>query len=106
MTSHFKLLTRQFLQKLNFKLLTRRFNFHFFLVSSYSKAKNKVTLRVSNLKFNLIFYEVELVTRKKNFYKNFRVSNSKWDVIRNSSSKLKNSEPHLKDTLSKIFTKK
>ena len=24
-----------------------------------------------------MFYEVELVTRKKNFYKNFRVSNSK-----------------------------
>ena len=35
----------------------------------------------------LIFHEVELVTRKKNFYKNFWVSNWKYDVIlRNSVS--------------------
>ena len=32
------------------------------------------------MKFN-VFYEVELVTRKKNFYKNVRVSNSNSDVI-------------------------
>ena len=28
-----------------------------------------------------MFYEVELITRKKNFYKDFQVSNSKSDVI-------------------------
>ena len=34
-----------------------------------------------------MFYEVELVTRKKNFYENVWVSNSKCDVIlRNSVS--------------------
>ena len=37
----------------------------------------------------MIFYKVELVTRKKNFYKHFRVSNSKCDVIlRNSDSQI------------------
>ena len=35
--------------------------------------KQKLNLRVSNWKFNLIFYEVELVASKKNFYKYFRV---------------------------------
>ena len=28
-----------------------------------------------------MFYEIELVTQKKNFFKSFRVSNSKFDVI-------------------------
>ena len=28
-----------------------------------------------------MYYEVELVTRKKNFYKRFRVNNSKCDAI-------------------------
>ena len=37
-----------------------------------------MNLCVSNSKLNLIFFEVELVTRKKNYDKNFRVSNSKW----------------------------
>ena len=32
-----------------------------------------------------MFYEVELVTREKNFCKNFRVSNSKVDVILRNS---------------------
>ena len=46
-----------------------------------------LNLLVSNSKFNLIFYEVELVTRKKSFYENSRVSNSKCGVIlRNSIS--------------------
>ena len=36
-----------------------------------------------------MFYEVELVPRKRSFYKNFRVSNSKCDVsLRNSILKL------------------
>ena len=50
-------------------------------VSNSKIEKEKLNLRVSNLKFNLIFYEVELVTRKKNFYKNCQVSNSKFDFI-------------------------
>ena len=34
-----------------------------------------------------MFYEIELVTQKKNFYKNFRVGNLTCDVIlRNSIS--------------------
>ena len=46
-----------------------------------------LNFRVNNSKFNLIFYEVKLKTRKNNFYKTFRVSNSKCDVIlRNSVS--------------------
>ena len=56
-------------------------------VSTLKVKKQKLNLRVSNSKFNLIFYKIKLVTRKKNFYKNFRVSNSKCDVIlRNSVS--------------------
>ena len=36
-----------------------------------------------------MFHKVELVTQKKNFYKTFRVSKSKCDVIlRNSISEL------------------
>ena len=31
-----------------------------------------------------MFYEVELGTREKNFYKNVLVSNSKYDVILNN----------------------
>ena len=38
-------------------------------------------VRVSNSKWNVMAYKVELVTREKNFSKNVRVSNSKWDVI-------------------------
>ena len=55
----------------------------FFLTSSqnWNVEKEKLNLEVSNSKFNLIFYKVELVTRKKNFYQNFWVSNSKYDVI-------------------------
>ena len=37
------------------------------------------------MKFNLISYEVQSVTRKKNFYKNFWVSNSKRGVILRNS---------------------
>ena len=47
--------------------------------------QKKLNLRVSTSKFNLIFHEVELVTQKKNFYENFRVSNSKCDVILRNS---------------------
>ena len=54
-------------------------------VSNSNVEKKNLNLRVSKWKFNVIFYEVELVTRKKNFYENFRVGNSKYDVIfRNS----------------------
>ena len=43
-----------------------------------------------------MFYNVELVTWKKNFYKNFRVNNSKCEVIlHNSILQLENSEPHI-----------
>ena len=42
-------------------------------------------LQISNSKFSLIFNEAELVTRKKSFYKNFWVSNSKcYVILRNS----------------------
>ena len=54
-------------------------------VSKSKEEKSKLKLRVSNSKFNLIFYEVELVTRKKNFCKNFGVSNSKCNVILGNS---------------------
>ena len=41
-------------------------------------------------------YEVQLVTRKKNFYKTFLVSKSKCEVIlHNLISELENSVPHL-----------
>ena len=44
-----------------------------------------------------MFYEVVLVTRKKNFCKNFRVSNSNCDVIlHNSILQLRNFETQLK----------
>ena len=43
--------------------------------------KKRFILPLSNLEFNLIFYNVELVIRKENFYKHFWVSNSKCDVI-------------------------
>ena len=44
-------------------------------------------LGVTNSKFTLINYEVELVKRKKNFHKNFRISNLKCEfVLRNSIS--------------------
>ena len=35
--------------------------------------------------WNLMFYEVELVTRKKNFYQNFRICNSKCNIILHNS---------------------
>ena len=51
--------------------------------------KQKLNLWVSNSKFSLIYYEIALLNRKKNFYINFQVGNSKCDVIlRNSVSKL------------------
>ena len=50
-------------------------------VSNSKVEKWKLNLRVSYSNFNSTFYEVELVTRKKQFYKNFGVSNSKGDVI-------------------------
>ena len=37
--------------------------------------------RVGNSKFDLTFYKIELVTRKKNYYKHFQVINSKFDII-------------------------
>ena len=61
-------------------------HFVFQLRVSNSKVKEyKLNLRVSNSKFDLIFYEVESVTGKKNFVKNFRVSNSMCDVILRNS---------------------
>ena len=68
-------------------------------------------LWVSNSKWNLIFfkielvmfYEVELVTRKKNFSKNSRVSNSKCGVILpNLILQLENSEPRINRECFKI----
>ena len=56
-----------------------------FRVSHSKVEKQKLNLRVSNSKFNLIFYKVELVTRKKNFYEKSRASNLKCDVILRSS---------------------
>ena len=58
-------------------------------VSNLKVEKSKLNLGVSNLKFKLMFYEVELVIQKNNFYKNFRVSNWKYGVfLRNLVSKL------------------
>ena len=53
-------------------------------VSNSKVKKQKFNIRVSNSKWNLRFYEVELGTREKNFYKNVLVSNSKYDVILNN----------------------
>ena len=39
------------------------------------------THRVSNSKWNLMVYEIKLVTQEKTFYKDVQVSNSKCDVI-------------------------
>ena len=47
--------------------------------------KVKKVYRVSNSKWNLIFYKVDKVTQKKNFCKTFRVRNSKCDVILHNS---------------------
>ena len=47
---------------------------------SNSKVDFKLDFAVSNLKFNLTFYEVKLVTQRKNFYQKIWVSNSKCDV--------------------------
>ena len=58
-------------------------------VSNSKVEKQKFNLRVSNSKWNLMLNKVDLVTRKKNLYENFRVSSSKCDVIsRNSISLL------------------
>ena len=54
-------------------------------VSNSKTEKQKFNLRVEISKFNLIFYEVELVPQKKNLYKNFGVSNSMCDVILRTS---------------------
>ena len=72
----------------DFELVTRSETYDFQLwVSKPKVEKWKLNLRASNLKFNLIFYEVELATWKKNFFKNFQVSSSKCGVIlRNSVS--------------------
>ena len=77
--------SKQFFLFFDFELVTRSVTFLFFNF----ELKKKFDLRVSNSKCSVIFYEVELVTRKKNFFKNFRVSNSNCDVIlRNSLSLL------------------
>ena len=73
-------------------------------VSNSKVKKWKFILRVSNSKFNLIFYKVELVTRKKNFNKHFQVSNLKCDIIkRYSISLLENSEPRLSEKRTQFF---
>ena len=45
------------------------------------KKKQKFNVWVSNSKRNIIFYKVELVIRKKNFYKNFWIGNFKCEFI-------------------------
>ena len=85
----FELVTReQKNRSLIFELVLKIKLFIFqFRVSNSKVEKQTLNFRVSNSKFNLIFYEVVLVTRKKNFSKSFRVSNSKCDLIlRNSVS--------------------
>ena len=47
-------------------------------------------LRGSRSKFNLIFYEVELVTQKKNFQKNFPQSVTSFCVTRFRNSRIPN----------------
>ena len=72
----------------NSGLVTQSAAFFQLRISNSNTKEKKFNLRVSNSKFNLIFYKVELVTRKKNLYKHFRVSNSKCDLIlRNLVSK-------------------
>ena len=48
------------------------FFFHF-RVSNWKVEKQMLNLRVSNSKFNLIFYEIELVTQKKISVKIFEI---------------------------------
>ena len=73
------------------ELVTQSNFFIFWLRVSYSKYNflffnfELVTRKQKNKSFNLIFYEVELVIRKKNFYKNFRVVNLKCNVILRNS---------------------
>ena len=59
--------------------------FHFHEFSSQYNWKNlvffKFNLRVGYSKWDFKFCEVELVTRKKNLYKNLWVNNSKRDII-------------------------
>ena len=87
--SNFELVTRKRKKKrLTFELVTANKTFDFLTlfifrlqVSNSKVKKSKYNFRVSNLKFDLIFYIVELVTQKKNFCKHFQVSNWKRDVI-------------------------
>ena len=62
-------------ETLIFELVIRSETFKLFIfllgVSNSKVEKQNLNLQISNLKFNLIFYEVELVTRKKNFLKTF-----------------------------------
>ena len=60
-------------------------------VSNSKVEKWKLNFRISNSKFDLIFQEVELVTQKKNFYKLFGVSNWKCEVILRKSVSYLNS---------------
>ena len=71
--------------------------------------KQKLNLRVSNSKFNLIFYEVELVAWKKNFYKYFRVEEWHHFVYLGFATQFRNSRIpnthfyHLIDQSRKIY---
>ena len=60
------------------KLIIQKF---FFNISKSSFCRKiKFNLRASNSKWNLLFHGVELVTQKKNFYKNPQVNNFNFDV--------------------------
>ena len=50
-------------------------------ISNSKLQKQKLNLRVRDSKFNLINYELHLEIRKKKFYKNVRVSNSKCGIL-------------------------
>ena len=61
---------------------------------------NDFQLRVSNSKCNFLFFNLELVTQKRNKIFNYQVSNSK--LLEVSNSKLQKSEK--KVTRSKLFS--
>ena len=61
---------------------------------------NDFQLRVSNSKCNFLFFNLELVTQKRNKIFNYQVSNSK--LLEVSNSKLQKSEE--KVTRSKFFS--
>ena len=61
---------------------------------------NDFQLRVSNSKCNFLFFNLELVTQKRNKIFNYQVSNSK--LLEGSNSKLQKSEK--KVTRSKFFS--